>query len=100
MTDGDGKIEKVTSERILIAAGGRPRYPGIENDRECCITSDDIFWLENSPGKTLIIGAGYIALECGGFLNGIGLDVTIAVRWILLRGFDRDMCERIGRDME
>ena len=52
------------------------------------ITSDDLFWLKKSPGKTLVIGAGYVALECGGFLTGVGLDVTVAVRSILLRGFD------------
>jgi len=47
----------------------------------------------------LVVGAGYVALECGGFLNGIGCEVEIAVRSILLRGFDRDFCDRIERDM-
>jgi thioredoxin reductase (NADPH) len=44
--------------------------------------------MKQVPGKTLIIGASYIALECGGFLTGFGLDTTIMVRSILLRGFD------------
>lgn len=33
-----------------------------------------------------MIGASYVALECAGFLHGIGLDVTVMVRSILLRG--------------
>ena len=72
----------------------------VENADKLTISSDDIFWMPKSPGKTLIVGAGYVALECGGFLNAIGLDVTIAVRSILLRGFDRDFAEAIGKDLE
>ena len=45
--------------------------------------------MPTSPGKTLVIGASYVALECAGFLAGIGFDVTCMVRSILLRGFDQ-----------
>lgn len=42
------------------------------------------------PGKTCVVGAGYVALECAGFIQGLGqADVTVLVRSILLRGFDR-----------
>jgi len=57
----------------------------ISGDRELGITSDDIFSLPSSPGKTLLVGASYIALECAGFLRGLGLDVTVMIRSILLR---------------
>ena len=67
---------------------------------EHCITSDDIFWLPKNPGKTLVVGASYVALECAGFLTGIGNFVTVLVRSILLRGFDQDMAERIQPYME
>ena len=53
------------------------------------ITSDDIFSLATSPGKTLVVGASYVALECAGFLAGLGFDVTVMVRSIFLRGFDQ-----------
>uniref|UniRef100_A0A8C7Y0Q3 Thioredoxin reductase 3 n=1 Tax=Oryzias sinensis TaxID=183150 RepID=A0A8C7Y0Q3_9TELE len=62
--------------------------------------SDDLFSLPYCPGKTLVIGASYVALECGGFLAGLGLDVTVMVRSILLRGFDQDMANRAGDHME
>ena len=55
------------------------------------ITSDDVFSLKKPPGKTLVVGASYVALECGGFLNALGYDTTVMVRSILLRGFDQDM---------
>lgn len=47
-----------------------------------------------------MVGASYVALECGGFLAGLGLDVTVMVRSILLRGFDQDMANRAGAYME
>lgn len=62
LSDEYGNIEKVTAKIILIAVGGRPNYLNVEGAREYCITSDDIFSLEKAPGKTLVVGASYIAL--------------------------------------
>jgi thioredoxin reductase (NADPH) len=57
-----GKEHKLTASHFVIAVGGRPRYPDIPGALEYGITSDDIFSLENAPGKTLIVGAGCILL--------------------------------------
>lgn len=89
----------MTAKYILIATGGRPSDPGIPG-KEHAISSDDIFWMKDKPGRTLIVGASYIALECGGFLKGLGIDVTIMVRSILLRGFDQQIANKIGAYME
>ncbi|XP_020008014.1 thioredoxin reductase 1, cytoplasmic isoform X5 [Castor canadensis] len=99
-TNNKGKEKIYSAERFLIATGERPRYLGIPGDKEYCISSDDLFSLPYCPGKTLVVGASYVALECAGFLAGIGLDVTVMVRSILLRGFDQDMANRIGEHME
>ncbi|VDK87662.1 unnamed protein product [Litomosoides sigmodontis] len=94
-----GKVEKITADRFLIAVGLRPRFPDVPGALECCISSDDLFSLPYNPGKTLCVGASYVSLECAGFLRGIGNDVTVMVRSILLRGFDQDMAERIKKHM-
>ncbi len=44
----------------------------------------------------MVVGASYIALECGGFMHALGVDVTIMVRSILLRGFDQQIANKIG----
>lgn len=90
----------LTGKYILIAVGGRPRYPDIPGAIEYGITSDDIFSLNKSPGKTIIIGAGYIGLECAGFLNGLGFDATVMVRSVPLRGFDQQMASIIAEEMK
>ena len=56
--------------------------------REFGISSDDVFLMPKAPGKTLVVGASYVALECAGFLKSLGYDTTVMVRSILLRGFD------------
>jgi len=99
LTDKNGNSEVVTADKIIIAVGGRPSYPGIPGDKELGITSDDLFWMKKNPGKTLVVGASYVALECAGFLTAFGYDTTVAVRSIFLRGFDQDMAERIAKHM-
>jgi len=95
-----GTEKELTAKNFVVAVGGRPKYPDIPGAKELGITSDDIFSLQESPGKTLLVGASYISLECGGFLAGLGLDTTVMVRSILLRGFDQQMAEKIGTYME
>jgi thioredoxin/glutathione reductase (selenoprotein) len=99
-TDYEGQKSTITADKIVIAVGGRPVYPEIPGAKEYGVTSDDIFALEKPPGKTLVIGAAYVALECAGFLTGLGYDVTVMVRSIVLRGFDRECANKIQQHMK
>jgi len=94
-----GKEKTYTARNFCIAVGGRPRVPSIPG-AEYAITSDDIFNLSKAPGKTLFVGASYIALECAGFLTGLGFDTTVMVRSIFLRGFDQQVANSIADYME
>ena len=81
--------------------GGRPSIlPELQSISSHVLTSDDIFMKKTPPGKTLVIGASYVALECAGFLTSLGYDVTVMVRSILLRGYDQDMATRVGIYMQ
>ncbi|XP_065358331.1 thioredoxin reductase 1, mitochondrial-like [Calliphora vicina] len=85
---------------IVIAIGLRPMYPNIPGAREYGITSDDLFSWPKAPGKTLIVGAGYISMECAGFLRLFGFDVTIMVREKVLRNFDQQMANIIAESLK
>jgi len=98
-TNKRGKTEELTTQNILVATGERPRLPDIPGI-EHAISSDDLFWLPECPGKTLVVGASYVALECAGFLKGLGLDVDICVRSIFLRGFDQQCADIVGNHLE
>ncbi|VTJ78060.1 Hypothetical predicted protein [Marmota monax] len=99
-TNKKGQESYFSASKFVIATGERPRYLGIQGDKEYCVTSDDLFSLPYCPCKTLVVGASYVALECAGFLAGFGLEVTVMVRSILLRGFDQEMAEKVGSYME
>lgn len=95
---GERKI--LVAKHYLIAVGARPTIPmDVPGAYQHAITSDDIFSLKTSPGKTLVVGGSYIALECAGFLHGYHYDVTVAVRSIILRGFDRLCSEKVAQNM-
>ena len=99
LTDKSNKETTLTAKDFIIATGERPKLPDDCEGIELAITSDDLFSLPKSPGKTVVVGASYVALECAGFLNGLGLDVSVMVRSILLRGFDQEFAEKIGEYM-
>nr|XP_042909659.1 thioredoxin reductase 2, mitochondrial isoform X2 [Parasteatoda tepidariorum] len=98
--DKFGKKQVLTAENIVIAVGGRPKYPNIPGASEFCLSSDDIFSLKTPPGKTLVIGGSYVALECAGFLTGLRYNTTVMVRSICLRGFDQQMANLISDHMK
>ena len=99
LKDAKGNIELVKAKNIVIAVGGRPMIPD-NIDKKLVLTSDDVFSIANPPGKTLVVGASYVALECAGFIRGCGYDTTVMVRSILLRGFDQQMAQMVGDYME
>uniref|UniRef100_A0AAY4BI41 thioredoxin-disulfide reductase (NADPH) n=1 Tax=Denticeps clupeoides TaxID=299321 RepID=A0AAY4BI41_9TELE len=76
-----GKEMQLTARDIVIATGGRPKYP------------------THVPGA-VEYGITNVALECAGFLTGVGLDTTVMVRSIGLRGFDQQMAGLVTDYME
>jgi len=83
--------ERIRAARILIATGGWPSVPDIPG-ADLAITSNEIFFLDEQPRRVLIVGAGFIACEFACILQGLGSQVTQAVRGSqILRGFD-DEC--------
>ncbi|CAB3403409.1 unnamed protein product [Caenorhabditis bovis] len=87
------------AKNIVISTGLRPKYPKCHG-KEHGITSDDLFSLPKPPGKTLVVGAGYVALETAGLLAGLGMEVELLIRSIPLKGFDRDCVNKIVNNLE
>lgn len=89
---------EIKAKNFLIATGTRPTYLKIEGSQHA-ITSDDIFMKKTAPGKTLIVGGGYVAVEIAGFLKGMGYEVSLMTRGDYLRAFDRDMVNILLNDL-
>jgi glutathione reductase (NADPH) len=93
--------EAVKAKYVLIATGGAPnhgrRIPGLEH----VISSNEAFHLPELPGRIVIQGGGYIALEFAGIFAGLGSDVTVVYRGDnILRGFDDDVRAHLRAEME
>ncbi|WP_226572549.1 glutathione-disulfide reductase [Mangrovibacter yixingensis] len=87
--------ETYTADHILIATGGRPSYPEIPGV-EYGIDSNGFFELEALPKRVAVVGAGYIAVEIAGVLNGLGAETHLFVRkHAPLRSFDPTIVETL-----
>ncbi|XP_067934536.1 thioredoxin reductase 2, mitochondrial-like [Watersipora subatra] len=100
MTVKGKQRETLHADNIVIATGKRPRMlHEVEGMSEHAITSDDLFWMTKKPGKTLVVGGSYVALECAGILTGLGYDTSVMLRSIPLRGFDQQMARLVLEHM-
>ncbi|MCJ8314586.1 MAG: glutathione-disulfide reductase [Saccharospirillaceae bacterium] len=90
----------ITAKRILIAVGGKPFVPDF-NGKELCITSDDVFFLQEQPKQILVVGGGYIAVEFAGIFKGMGSKVDVLCRKNrVLNGFDDSTVEFLMGQMQ
>ena len=93
----DGR--EVTAKHILIATGGRPVVPE-EWQGMGCMTSNDVFLMDELPKSILIVGGGYIASEFACIFNGLGVTTTQFYRGAqILRGFDEESRGHIANEM-
>jgi len=91
--------KRFTAKVLLVATGSWPLkvpIPGCELG----ITSNEAFHLEQFPGRVLIAGGGYIAVEFAGIFHGLGAEVTLVHRSpLFLRGFDDDVRTVLAAEM-
>ncbi len=72
------KIDSISSEKIIIATGARPKaVPTISIDRKNIITSTEAMNLPTQPKELIVIGAGAIGIEFAYFYNVLGTKVTV-----------------------
>lgn len=91
----EGSGREVTAGCILVATGATPVMPQFEGS-EHCITSNEVFHLENLPRRLVISGGGYIAMEFAGIFNALGCHVTVVNRSeTILRGYDESLRDRL-----
>ncbi len=85
--------------RVIVATGGIPEVPGIPG-AELGITSDGFFELDERPGRVVLVGSGYVAVELAGVFRALGSSVTILTRRDgVLRSFDPMLRERLMDQM-
>lgn len=90
----------LSADHILIATGSAADIPDVPG-AGLGITSDDFFELEHHPRCVMVVGAGYIAVELAGLLNGLGSEVSMLLRKeIFLRRFEAVLRETLMEEMQ
>ncbi len=96
----------LTAEKIIIAAGSRPRFvPDIPIDNEVVFDSDSVFTLEfkrkTLPQSVIVVGAGVIGAEYGSAFAVLGCKVSLIQRdGTFLTFAERDLVDLLIRRME
>lgn len=72
---------RLEADRILIATGATTAEPDIEGLGEVgYLTNESLFELETLPRSLLVVGGGYIGLECAQMFARLGSEVTVVQR--------------------
>lgn len=89
-----------TAERILLSTGGWPHIPEFPGS-EHVISSNEVFFLEQLPKRTLVVGGGYIAIEFASIFHGLGCAATLIYRGEqFLRGFDQGVRDHMAATLQ
>lgn len=90
--------EMLLPRNVIIATGSRPRLlPGLENESEIVLTSEEALELTALPKSIIIIGGGVIGIEWASMLSDFDVQVTVLeYDERILPTEDRD----ISREME
>ncbi len=88
--------QKVTADRMVIAAGSRAVIPDVPGLADVPLhTSDTIMRIDAVPTSLAILGGGVIAAEMAHVFSALGSRVTVIARSdVLLRSEDHDVARR------
>ncbi|XP_036424797.1 glutathione reductase, mitochondrial isoform X2 [Colossoma macropomum] len=95
--------KKYSAPHILIATGG---HPSTVSDKDVPgaslgITSDGFFELDSCPRRSVIVGAGYIAVEMAGILSSLGSKTSLIIRQGgVLRNFDALISSNCTKELQ
>ncbi|GAA2139986.1 Si-specific NAD(P)(+) transhydrogenase [Actinomadura napierensis] len=77
----DGREQKVTADKIVIATGTRPARPDtVAFDDRTIIDSDGIIHMDHVPETMVVVGAGVIGIEYASMFAALGTKVTVVER--------------------
>ena len=72
---------RLDADSVIIATGATPSTPPIDGlEGVDYLTNETAFELEECPESMVVLGGGYVGLECGQMFARFGTDVTVLER--------------------
>ncbi len=102
VTGNDGETSEITADAVILASGSVPRtIPGFEVDGKRVLTSDEVFELQELPGRVAVIGGGAIGCEFASMMRDLGSEVTVLEALPkILPGVDKDVVQTVLRSFK
>lgn len=102
ITPSEGEPYEVTFGSAVIATGSVPiELPMFPFDEQDILSSTGVLALPEVPGHVVVVGGGYIGLECGQMLRKLGAEVTVVeLADQILPGFDPEIVKFVARSMK
>lgn len=85
---------RISADRVVIAAGSRPRAHPELPWSERVVSSNEVMRIPQLPGRLAIVGGGVVACEFAAMFQGLGVDVVQIVRSKILGQADDDISAR------
>jgi NAD(P)H-nitrite reductase large subunit len=102
--------KKIKYDKLLISAGSvplRPPIPGIDTKGVFTLgtmaDADEILkWVRKGAKKAIVLGAGFIGVECAIALRKLGLEVSVfeMLDWVLPKMLDEDVSGEVQKVLE
>ncbi|MFA6291639.1 MAG: dihydrolipoyl dehydrogenase [Victivallales bacterium] len=97
----DGKKEKLSAEKFIIATGSEPAMPGFIPKSKRIINSTDILSIKEIPGSLLVLGGGVIGCEFACLFAELGTKVTVVEMMPnILPLQDKELSKVLAREMK
>lgn len=98
----DGRTERLTARSIVVATGGKPAMPPIPGLEDMSpLNSENLWELEEQPGRLLVLGGGPIGSELAQAFARLGSQVIQVERdEHLLAKEDRDVSAVVKKQFE
>lgn len=98
ITQPDGKKDKYTADKFVIATGSRPYHPlDVDFEHERIYDSDSILNLAHDPRHIIIYGAGVIGCEYASIFRGLDVKTDlINTRDRLLSFLDNEVSDALS----
>lgn len=94
----DGSIERITTDKVVIATGSRPYTPkDVDFSHPRIYNSDSILTLNHEPRNIIIYGAGVIGSEYASIFRGLNVKVDLVnMRERLLSFLDAETSDALS----
>ncbi len=101
VTQADGRTQRITADRILIATGSAPAIPDVPGLADVPYwTSTDALFADAIPKHLVVIGSSVVAVEIAQAYRRLGSEVTMLARTKLLSREDPALGDELAEAFE